>query len=101
MDQFEKEGFLVLKGVIDEGNIHRLERGAANNPPLDGTLDPNAPKYPAPGRYPWPVNRLARAPKVFVRDNADDQVTIFCDDRLEPSYSGRVHSLCALLLARY
>ena len=43
MDQFEKKGFLVLKGVIDEGDIHRLERGVANNPPLDGTLDPNAP----------------------------------------------------------
>ena len=51
MDQFEKDGFLVLKGVIDEGDIHRLERGVANNPPLDGTLDPNAPIYPAPGRY--------------------------------------------------
>ena len=51
IDRFEKEGFLVLKGVIDEDDIKRLERGVANNPPLDGTLDPNAPIYPAPGRY--------------------------------------------------
>ena len=40
------QGYLVLKGAIDEQDIQRLERGVANNPPLDGTLDPNAPAYP-------------------------------------------------------
>ena len=49
--QYTEQGYLLLKGAIDEEDIQRLERGVANNPPLDGTLDPNAPVYPAPGRY--------------------------------------------------
>lgn len=48
---YEREGYLVLRGAIAEADIQRLERGVASNPPLDGTLDPNAPVYPAPGRY--------------------------------------------------
>ncbi len=49
--QYERDGFLLLKNAIPEADICRLERGVANNPPLDGTLDPNAPVYPGPGRY--------------------------------------------------
>ncbi|MEM9624146.1 MAG: phytanoyl-CoA dioxygenase family protein [Pseudomonadota bacterium] len=49
--QYQEEGYLLLKGAINEQDILRLERGVANNPPLDGTLDPNAPVFPAPGRY--------------------------------------------------
>ena len=49
--QYNKDGFLVLRGAISENDIKRLERGVANNPPLDGTLDPNAPQFPDPGRY--------------------------------------------------
>ncbi|MEM7077697.1 MAG: phytanoyl-CoA dioxygenase family protein [Pseudomonadota bacterium] len=48
---YEREGYLILRGAIGEGDLARLERGVANNPPLDGTLDPNAPVFPAPGRY--------------------------------------------------
>ena len=49
--QYNKEGFVILRGAISESDIKRLERGVANNPPLDGTLDPNAPQFPDPGRY--------------------------------------------------
>ena len=51
IEQFNNQGYLILKGAIDELDIQRLEQGVANNPPLDGTLDPNAPVYPNPGRY--------------------------------------------------
>ena len=51
IEQFNNQGYLILKGAIDEMDIQRLEQGVANNPPLDGTLDPNAPVYPNPGRY--------------------------------------------------
>ena len=61
LEQYADQGFLVLKGAIDEAAIQRLERGVANNPPLDGTLDPNAPKFPAPGRYTL-ANQCARDP---------------------------------------
>ena len=51
LDKFDRDGYLILPGAISEEEIQRLERGVASNPPLDGTLDPNAPVYPAPGRY--------------------------------------------------
>ena len=51
LSQYTEQGFLILRGAIAEEDIQRLERGVANNPPLDGTLDPYAPEYPAPGRY--------------------------------------------------
>ncbi len=50
-DQYQRDGYLILRGAVNEADIQRLERGVANNPPLDGTLDPNAPVYPNPGRY--------------------------------------------------
>ncbi len=46
-----RDGYLILRGAIGEEDIQRLERGVANNPPIDGTLDPYAPTYPEPGRY--------------------------------------------------
>jgi hypothetical protein len=48
---YHRDGFIVLRGAISDADITRLERGVDNNPPLDGTLDPYAPAYPAPGRY--------------------------------------------------
>jgi len=51
LQNYYRDGFLVLRSAISEPDILRLERGVANNPPLDGTLDPYAPQYPAPGRY--------------------------------------------------
>lgn len=51
IQQYQQDGYLLLKGAIEETAIERLERGVANNPPLDGTLDPHAPQFPAPGRY--------------------------------------------------
>lgn len=51
LQHYEQEGYLILRGAIAEEAIVRLERGVANNPPLDSTLDPKAPQYPNPGRY--------------------------------------------------
>ena len=51
IEQYNNAGYLILRGAIAEAEVQRLERGVANNPPLDGTLDPNAPVFPAPGRY--------------------------------------------------
>ncbi len=51
IQQYKRDGYLILKGAIPEEDVQRLERGVKNNPPLDGTLDPNAPVFPAPGRY--------------------------------------------------
>lgn len=51
IEQYQRDGYLILRNAIDEAELKRLERGVANNPPLDGTLDPNAPVYPNPGRY--------------------------------------------------
>ena len=51
LSEYTEQGFLILRGAISDHDIQRLERGVANNPPLDGTLDPYAPEYPAPGRY--------------------------------------------------
>lgn len=48
---YRRDGYLILRGAIAESDIARLEQGVENNPPLDGTLDPYAPEYPAPGRY--------------------------------------------------
>jgi len=48
---YERDGFLLLKGHMPEADIERVERGFQRNPPLDGTLDPNRPEYPNPGRY--------------------------------------------------
>ncbi|MEM7098818.1 MAG: phytanoyl-CoA dioxygenase family protein [Pseudomonadota bacterium] len=51
VQRYVEDGYLILRNAINEETIERLERGVANNPPLDQTLDPYAPVYPAPGRY--------------------------------------------------
>ena len=51
VEQYQQDGYLILRGAVSEDDIARLERGVANNPPVDGTLDPYAPKFPEPGRY--------------------------------------------------
>lgn len=48
--QYERNGYLILRGAIDEEQIVQLERGLERNPPLHGTLG-EVPDYPAPGRY--------------------------------------------------
>ena len=67
IEQFNNQGYLILKGAIDEMDIQRLEQGVANNPPLDGTLDPNAPVYPNPGRYTL-ATQSARDPDLLLDD---------------------------------
>ncbi len=53
---YERDGFLVLRGAIPDHEISRLEGAMSRNPPIDGTLDPTAPVYPAPGRYTLALN---------------------------------------------
>ncbi len=80
--KYEREGFLILRGAIAEADIARLERGFANNPPLDGTLDPYAPKYPAPGRYTLATQSLADPDLAFIVEHPTivDAVTQILDD---------------------
>ncbi|MGI9598281.1 MAG: phytanoyl-CoA dioxygenase family protein, partial [Acidimicrobiales bacterium] len=56
--QYERDGYLLLKGRIPEADMVRFDAGFERNPPLDGTLDPNAPEYPNPGRYTLAMNCL-------------------------------------------
>jgi hypothetical protein len=55
---YQRDGFLVLKGHIPDADVARVEQGFARNPPLDATIDPNAPTYPRPGRYTLALNCL-------------------------------------------
>ncbi len=71
MQQYNEQGYLILKGAITNEEIHRLERGVANNPPLDGTLDPNAPVYPAPGRYTLAAQSARDPDLAFIIEHKD------------------------------
>ncbi|MGI9613174.1 MAG: phytanoyl-CoA dioxygenase family protein [Acidimicrobiales bacterium] len=48
---YQRDGFLVLRGAVSDADVCRYEAGLARNPPLDGTLDTGGATYPAPGRY--------------------------------------------------
>lgn len=53
---YRRDGFLLLKGRIPEADVERFESALDRNPPLDGTLDPNAGNFPEPGRYTLALN---------------------------------------------
>ena len=53
---YRRDGFLLLKGSIPEADVERFESALDRNPPLDGTLDPNAGNFPEPGRYTLALN---------------------------------------------
>lgn len=55
--QYHRNGYLILRGAIDDAQIAQLERGLKRNPPLHGTLG-EIPDYPAPGRYTLANNAL-------------------------------------------
>ena len=63
---YERDGFLLLKGAISEAEVSRLEQGLARNPPLDGTLTDDTPNYPAPGRYTLATNSLKDPDLAFI-----------------------------------
>lgn len=56
LDDYRRDGFLVLKGAIPDGDISRWEGALERNPPLDGTIERAAPTYPEPGRYTLATN---------------------------------------------
>lgn len=66
---YERDGFLVLKGQIPEADVERLDRGFANNPPSDGTLASEGTSYPAPGRYTLAHNSLKDPDLAFLAEH--------------------------------
>jgi Phytanoyl-CoA dioxygenase (PhyH) len=66
---YERDGFLVLRGAIPDADIVRLEGAVHRNPPIDGTLDPTAPVYPAPGRYTLALNCLKDPDLAFLAEH--------------------------------
>lgn len=66
---YERDGFLVLRGAIPDADIERLEGAMDRNPPIDGTLDPTAPVYPAPGRYTLALNCLKDPDLAFLAEH--------------------------------
>ena len=66
---YERDGFLVLRNQIPDHDIERLERAVDRNPPLDGTLDPTAPVYPAAGRYTLALNCLKDPDLAFLAEH--------------------------------
>ena len=64
LEDYRRDGYLVLKGAIPESDIQRLERGLSRNPPLDGTLEKLS--YPEPGRYTLANNALKDPDLAFI-----------------------------------
>ncbi|MDG2111127.1 MAG: hypothetical protein P8N02_00755, partial [Actinomycetota bacterium] len=56
---YERDGFLIRRGVLSDAEVTRAESGFARHPPLDGTLyDVRTLHYPEPGRYTLANNSL-------------------------------------------
>lgn len=70
LTDYQRDGFVVLRGVIADAEISRLEGGFARNPPLDGTLyDIKALQYPEPGRYTLANNCLKDPDLAFLAEH--------------------------------
>ena len=57
IERYERDGYLLLRGQIDEASLQRFERGLEHNPPLDGSTGNVV--WPAPGRYTLAKSSLA------------------------------------------
>lgn len=70
---YERDGFLVLRGALSDAEICRAEEGFARNPPMDGTLDNSmgaaGPSYPEPGRYTLALNCLKDPDLAFLAEH--------------------------------
>lgn len=64
LEDYHRDGYLVLRGAISEADIRRLEQGLERNPPLDGTLEKL--NYPEPGRYTLATNSLKDPDLAFI-----------------------------------
>ncbi len=49
LHDYARDGFVVLRGAIEDSAIEQLWRGFERNPPLDATLTTQ--RWPGPGRY--------------------------------------------------
>jgi hypothetical protein len=68
IENYERDGYLLLRGQIDEASLQRFERGLVRNPPLDGETG-NA-VWPAPSRYTLAKNCLADPDLGFMAERA-------------------------------
>jgi ectoine hydroxylase-related dioxygenase (phytanoyl-CoA dioxygenase family) len=66
IERYERDGFLLLRGQIDEASLQRFERGFARNPPLDGNTG-NV--WPAPGFYTLAKSCLADPDLAFIAEH--------------------------------
>ena len=48
VERYSRDGYLVVRGALDDAEIERFETAFRRHPPLHGPLPG---KYPAPGRY--------------------------------------------------
>jgi ectoine hydroxylase-related dioxygenase (phytanoyl-CoA dioxygenase family) len=67
IESYERDGYLLLRGQIDEASLQRFERGLEHNPPLDGETG-NA-VWPAPSRYTLAKNCLADSDLGFMAEH--------------------------------
>jgi hypothetical protein len=66
ISDYQRDGFLVLRGQIPDADIDRLEQGFARHPPNDGTLaDAAELTYPEPGRYTLSIGCLKEPDLAF------------------------------------
>ncbi len=66
IDNFNRDGFLILRSAIDDSEIKRLERGLSQATPVDKSLEPTAPVYPEPGRYTYATQCPADPDLAFI-----------------------------------
>ncbi len=63
---YERDGYLILRGAIAESEIQRLETGLTRATPVDPTLEPTAPTFPEPGRYTYATQCPADPDLAFI-----------------------------------
>jgi ectoine hydroxylase-related dioxygenase (phytanoyl-CoA dioxygenase family) len=67
IESYERDGYLLLRGQMDEASLQRFERGLARNPPLDGETGNIV--WPAPGRYTLAKSCLADPDLAFMAEH--------------------------------
>ena len=63
---YERDGFLVLRGAVSEVDIQRLEKGLARASPVDRAIAPKEPLFPEPGRYTYASQSPADPDLAFI-----------------------------------
>ena len=66
IERYERDGYMLLRGQIDEASLQRFERGLAHNPPLE---DNSNVVSPAPGNYMLVKSCLADPDLAFMAEH--------------------------------